>query len=506
MQNFPILVWFRNDLRAQDHAPLYWASQSGAPIIVLYCIDPQEFEPSQWGNYPRTGGYRAQFLLESLCDLQNQFVQWGGNLNVVIGKAEDVIPLWVEKYNIKELYYYKAVAGYEKQTEARLLRRLEPYRVKVQNFWGHSLYSPEDLPFLLENTPERFTDFRQTVEPVTIIRPPLESPKVINFYPLENEAQSDPNYSVFLKSKTKAVPISSPHFRFKGGEKAGMARIENYFWQTENLKNYKLTRNGLLGDDYSSQISPYLALGNLSARWVFAQIENFEKKVIKNESTYWLFFELLWRDFFYFIYAKHGNRFFLPGGVKNMLIESVPNQAYFQAWITGKTGYPLVDAAMRELAATGYMSNRARQNVASFFIKNLGLPWLWGASWFESLLVDYDVSSNYGNWSYIAGVGNDPRGFRYFNVTRQAEQYDPEARYIKHWLPELKDIPAHKVFAPYKLTTAEQKKYNIEIPQSYPAPIVDFEATTKQAELNYKKALLNSNVKTRNSRIRKFVK
>jgi deoxyribodipyrimidine photo-lyase len=206
------------------------------------------------------------------------------------------------------------------------------------------------------------------------------------------------------------------------------------------------------------------------------------------------------------MYAKHGNRFFYPGGIKNMPIESVPNEAYFHAWVTGTTGYPLVDAAMRELAATGYISNRARQNVASFFIKNLGLPWLWGASWFESLLVDYDVASNYGNWNYIAGLGNDPRGFRYFNVTRQAEEYDPEAQYIKYWLPELKDVPAHKAFFPSKLTVAEQKKYNIAISKNYPAPIIDFEATIKQAELNYKKALLNSNQKTRNSRIRKFVK
>ncbi|MCS6904213.1 MAG: DASH family cryptochrome [Bacteroidia bacterium] len=508
MQVSPILVWFRNDLRTLDHAPLYWAAQRKIPIIALYCIDPQDFETSSIGNFPRIAGFRAQFLLESLQDLEAELKTLGGELWVELGKAEKIIPQYVEKYNIQSIYFYKAIGGYEKQIEEKVIKYLQKWPVEINSFWGHSLYMPQDLPFLLENTPDRFTDFRQTVEPGTIIHPPLSKPSAIVAFTVEENKPQQSTYKSFLSNKAQKLPyfVTSPLFRFQGGQTAALARINTYFWETQNLKNYKLTRNGLLGDNYSSQLSPYLALGCLSPRWIYAQIEEFEKKIVKNESTYWLFFELLWRDFFYFIFAKHGNRIFQAGGIKQMEIESIPNTQYFEAWIQGKTGYPLVDAAMRELANTGYISNRARQNVASFLVKNLELPWLWGASWFESLLVDYDVSSNYGNWNYIAGVGNDPRGFRYFNVTKQAEEYDPQAEYIKYWLPELQRIPVPKIYLPSQLTSLEQKKYQVEIGKTYPAPIVEFEASIKKSEINYKKAILATQGQVRNSRIRKFVK
>ncbi|ESA36515.1 dash family [Leptolyngbya sp. Heron Island J] len=160
----------------------------------------------------------------------------------------------------------------------------------------------------------------------------------------------------------------------------------------------------------------------------------------------------------------------------------------FQLWQAGKTGFPLVDANMRELAATGFMSNRGRQNVASFLTKNLGINWQMGAEWFESQLIDCDACSNWGNWNYAAGVGNDARGFRYFNILKQSSMYDPTGDYIRHWLPELMQIPEDKVHQPEKLTMEEQKRYQCQLGIDYPRPVVDFFKSIKSNERLYNSA------------------
>ncbi len=148
-------------------------------------------------------------------------------------------------------------------------------------------------------------------------------------------------------------------------------------------------------------------------------------------------FELRWRDYFRFVALKYDDALFRPSGIQGIEIPWEHDWDRFERWQKGETGFPLVDANMRELAATGFMSNRGRQNVASFLTKNLGIDWRMGAEWFESRLVDYDVCSNYGNWNYTAGVGNDARGFRYFNIPKQSKDYDAKGHYVKHWLPQL---------------------------------------------------------------------
>jgi deoxyribodipyrimidine photo-lyase len=164
----------------------------------------------------------------------------------------------------------------------------------------------------------------------------------------------------------------------------------------------------------------------------------------------------------------------------------------FEKWRTGQTGYPLIDANMRELLHTGFMSNRGRQNVASFLTKNLGINWLWGAQWFESQLIDYDVCSNYGNWNYTAGVGNDARGFRYFNIVKQAHDYDAKGEYVRHWLPELKNLSGFKAHEPFKLSAHEYLFYEFTLGKDYPKPIIDLEQSVKENEAIYKKAFMQT--------------
>jgi deoxyribodipyrimidine photo-lyase len=231
-------------------------------------------------------------------------------------------------------------------------------------------------------------------------------------------------------------------YHFRGGEAAGRARLTEWTWERDRLRRYKSTRNGLVDPDDSSKLSPWLALGCLSPRLVHAEVRRYERERERSEETDWLVFELHWRDYFRWVAAAHGTTLFQLGGLRGhtsgwrLLTNPADRTVHrdWERWTTGTTGFGLVDAAMRELSATGFTSNRTRQNVASYLAKTLRVDWRLGASWFESWLVDYDVASNWGNWAYVAGVGNDPRPAREFNVEKQARDYDPSGAYRDRWV------------------------------------------------------------------------
>jgi deoxyribodipyrimidine photo-lyase len=190
-----------------------------------------------------------------------------------------------------------------------------------------------------------------------------------------------------------------------------------------------------VGADYSSKFSAWLALGCLSPRFIYHELKRYEQEFGANESTYWLVFELLWRDYFRFMMKKYNTKLFQLSGIQNKeLPVNAHDATLLQKWMDGKTGVDFVDANMIELKRTGFMSNRGRQNVASYLCNDLKLDWRYGAAYFEQQLIDYDVCSNWGNWAYLAGVGNDPRGHRYFNIEKQANDYDKNKSYRKLWL------------------------------------------------------------------------
>ena len=212
----------------------------------------------------------------------------------------------------------------------------------------------------------------------------------------------------------------------------------------------------------------------MSPKRIYHEVKRFEAEHGANKSTYWLIFELLWRDFFRLMGKKHENKIFLRGGPKQEIDPSAKNDhTLLKLWIEGRTGIPFIDANMREIALTGFMSNRGRQNVASFLVKDLGVNWQMGADYFESLLIDYDVCSNWGNWNYVAGVGSDPREDRYFNIIKQAKNYDPEGEYVKLWLPELAEVGKQKVHRPDLLTLSEQQDLHIKLGDDYPRPMIN---------------------------------
>lgn len=209
-------------------------------------------------------------------------------------------------------------------------------------------------------------------------------------------------------------------------------------------------------------------IGCISPRLIYEEVKRYEKERKKNDSTYWLIFELIWRDYFRFIAKKHGDKIFNIRGIKNQEDSWSRDKSQFEAWTEGMTGVPFVDANMRELNATGFMSNRGRQIVASFLVNDLGIDWTWGASYFESQLIDYDVCSNWGNWMYVGGVGNDPRENRYFNVLRQAKNYDRNGDYIRLMIPELQAIKGFDIHQPWDLSTSQLRSLKIQLGHTYP--------------------------------------
>lgn len=481
-----ILIWYRADLRLHDHEPLHQALKQRATVIPVYCFDLRHFEKTTFG-FAKTGRFRAQFLRESVVTLRQSLQALGSDLIVRYGQPEQVIPELVKALQISAVHYHGEVTSEELAVEAALKQALDQFGVPLKSFWGHTLYHPDDLPFDLHSVPEVFTTFRKQVEQRSTINPTFPTPQQLQPLPEGIETGIIPTLTDLGLTAPSSDPRSVVHFQ--GGESAAQERLDQYFWKQDQLRIYKETRNGMLGADYSSKFSPWLALGCLSPRYIYEQILHYEDQRVRNDSTYWLVFELLWRDYFRFICVKHGNKVFYRSGLRGLSIAWKQDWQRFEQWQNGETGYPLVDANMQELAATGFMSNRGRQNVASFLTKNLGIDWRMGAEWFESMLIDHDVCSNWGNWNYTAGVGNDARGFRFFNITKQAKDYDPQGLYVKHWLPELAQLPASKVHEPWKLSIAEQKQYGVRLGVDYPHPIVDLFKSAAANEKIYNAAV-----------------
>lgn len=431
-----VLFWFRNDLRLHDNEALVKAAELG-DVIPVYIIDERQFENTNFG-FKRTEKFRAKFLLETLQDLKSSLQSIGSDLIVKIGIPELELIAIANKYEVDHVVASKEVTQEETSIESLFSYSLKPLNIDIDLFWGNTLIHVRDLPFQIHFLPDIFTDFRKRIEGQWKVRPLYESPKSLGTLPdikigaiptLADLGFAD--FDIDLRDENQ----------FVGGEQNGLKRLNSYIWEDNLIATYKETRNGMIGKDYSSKLSPWLSLGALSPRMVYYEIKKYEKQNGANDSTYWLIFELLWRDYFHFIALKFGIRLFKRCGIKHDFTKKWRrNKDHFKCWIDGKTGVPIVDAAMQELKQTGYLSNRGRQIAASYFSKDMAIEWWWGAMYFESFLIDYEVCSNWGNWNYIAGIGTDPREDRYFNPVNQARKYDPEAAYMKLWLPELSQI------------------------------------------------------------------
>ena len=420
------IYWFRNDLRLNDNFSLNLALKKSDEILFVYIHDIANDNNSSWG-FKKMGEHRKLFLSQGLKELNQNLGEYAHSLNIYIDDSVNILKKLVIKYKIDTIFC-ESIEAFDEKKQIESLRNIE---INVITYFQSSLFKKNQLPFDLEGLPNVFTDFRKALEHLDI-KPdiPVSLPKkIFNMASIKDSKffELDTKLNEYSKS---SFPITDKNFR--GGEKSGALFLKKYF-QSKKVESYKQTRNELTGIDFSTKFSPWLSLGYISARQVFFSLNEYENKHIKNESTYWVFFELLWRDYFRFIMTKYGEKLFYKRGLNRSKQNIKYDHSNFELWTTGKTKNKFINAGMNELRLTGFLSNRMRQIVASYLINELGCDWRAGAAWFESKLIDYDVYSNQGNWAYMAGCGTDPRGGRFFNIEKQQKTYDKNSIYQMLW-------------------------------------------------------------------------
>lgn len=428
MKDSNALVLLNECLRTEDNELLERASMHKG-VVCAYLIDEKPISLHH-KPFQVKGPFARKFELEALNELEDRLKELEINLMILPFKAESLLNL-IESKQIGTIYSPLWIASYERNLKERVLEEIPKGRLNWIELPVQFLLDPEAVPFKIEDLPEVFTVFRKKVEKRLRVESPLKGISKQKHNVLFNETESQVPSLKHFGYTTVKTDTRSAH-PFKGGEENAWKRVQDYFFERRLVSRYKKTRNGLVGEAYSTKFSGYLALGCISARSIYAALSKYESTVEKNEDTYWVLFELLWREYFKFLSLKHGDNLFKLGGIKQRSYQWNNDKLAFEAWINGKTKDPFVNAIMLELKHTGFTSNRGRQNAASYWSKTLRQDWRIGAYYFQTQLIDNDVQSNWGNWNYISGVGNDPRD-REFNTKLQAERYDPHQEFQKLW-------------------------------------------------------------------------
>ena len=417
------IYWFRQDLRLGDSPGLLKACMGAEQLILVY-IHPTRLQgDSPWG-FARTSERRAAHLQAVLQELRANIASRGNRLLEFVGEPAQVLQSLADTFNV-ECVYCEAIEAPEERAD---LAKIESQGIQVVSTWQSTMFEPAALPFAPQAMPDIFTAFRQKIEQSGVHpREPVAAPMRLPPAP--------PGLEMVIERDAFGKQVTTE----PAGEDTAHRAVSAYF-STEHPLHYKQTRNQLLGEHYSTRLSVWLASGSLSAATAYQALKQYEAKHGSNDSTYWIFFELLWRDYFRFLHCKYGTKLYLKNGLKHGRTthlsarpESHIEQARLLAWTSAATPNDFVNAGMTELRETGHLSNRMRQVVASYLIYDLEVDWRAGAAWFESRLLDFDIYSNQGNWLYIAGCGTDPRGGRPMNMQKQIQEHDPDSIYRKHW-------------------------------------------------------------------------
>jgi len=433
MSERTILVWFRNDLRIHDNEILLEAIRKADKVLPVYCFDPYYFRKNPSGN-SKTGSLRARFLIESVADLRKNLENIGGTLIIRIGDPAEILPQLATQYHVNEVYHHREVAHEETAISEGVETALWKIKLNLKHFIGHTLYHKEDLPFPIKDIPDSFAVFKKKVERDSNVRPCIGTPETIHT-PEIVDAGELPT----LKQLGLDEPADDPRSAalFIGGETAALNQLEQIFLNTAHADTIKNPRNSP-GNDHSSNLSPWIALGCISLRQVYWEVIKHQHSNLHHTNS--LILDLLWRDYFRFMFKKHGQKFIAAKNSDEETQLLAANQdELFENWKNGETRVPLIDAIMHELNITGYINNYSRQIVASFLINDLKVDWTKGAAYFEEKLIDYSPASNWGNWAFIAGV-NDARESRYAIATRPANELETKNDFIDTWLPGMKSV------------------------------------------------------------------
>lgn len=405
-----------HDLRIHDNPCLTRVAQFDTACIALI-YDPRWFKPTRYQT-KSIGPKRWTFTVQAIEGFYTACEGLGNKPVLRTGEFVAAVNRLVQESGAQTLIMSRPIGWYE--CEQLIAIRAANPALQIEMFDTYTLFSEGTHAWLAEKLPRQYTPFRRLAEQADTAAPIA----AVESLP-PSTLQSEDEWSF------AAQDVSS--LDFIGTEQAGLEHLKQYL-HCGAASHYKETRNALSGWSNSSKLSLWLASGSLSVRYVWQSIAEYERTHGANESTQWLYVELLWREYFQWLARKLGTQLYRFQGIAKRQPLTSFYAHRFRAWCSGTTGEPLVDAIMHELAQTGYISNRSRQIAASYCVNELQLDWRYGAAWFEQELVDYDVASNWGNWQYIAGVGVDPRGGRHFDIEKQVAQFDPEGDYVRHWL------------------------------------------------------------------------
>lgn len=462
------LYIFRRDLRIQHNAALYNAIKNSKKVLPIYIFTPAQISNTK---NPYKSDMSVQFMIESLSDLQENISKHSGKLFTFYGENQIIITYLIKKYGIDAIYVNKDYTPYSKSRDAKIESICKQANIAFHTYDDVCIFNPQTIT-TANGVYKKFTPFYNEC---------LRQFNRIEFIPSVTFTSkwyvdvSDAKYIVSLKDSYVSYTTPSETALVSGGRQNAFTILN----RISAFKQYEKTRNQL--STPTTQLSAYLKYGCVSSKEVLSTLLK-----QKFNRTHSLIRQLIWRDFY--IHILDAYPMVLKGKSFKPTYDSIKwnhNTSWFNAWKDGKTGFPIVDACMRQLNISGYMHNRGRLIVSSFLIKTLFIDWRKGEKYFAQKLLDYDPAVNNGNWQWVAGSGVDSQPyFRIFNPWSQSETHDKDAVYIKKWCPELETVPAKDIHNWFKTHTTYLQsgiKYN--------KPIVDYTERRKYVLDAYKKYL-----------------
>lgn len=474
MSQTPIIVWFRNDLRLGDHAALMAAVESDEPVLAIYVLD--DAAAGTW----KPGGASRWWLHQSLARLGESLAAKGCPFVLRRGDTLDNIASLAADVGADTVTCSRSFEPWARQLEEALHQRLSEDGRRLRRFSGTLLHDP-DLVVTKSGGPYKvFTPFWRALA-ATPQREPLEAPTHFKTFDGAVESEDLEDWQLQPSEPDWAGGLRDT---WSPGEEGAHSRLEAFLEHA--IDSYAEGRN-LPGQDSTSRLSPHLHFGEISPAQVWQAVQTrIAAGSVSLRGAEVFLSEIGWREFSHHLLHHFPS---LPVASFREAFEDFPwNKSAEQlaAWQRGETGYPIVDAGMRELWHTGWMHNRVRMIVASFLTKHLLLPWQAGEAWFWDTLVDADLASNSASWQWVAGSGADAAPyFRIFNPVLQGEKFDPNGNYVRKWVPEIADLPNAKLHAPWTASPSVLAGAGVELGTTYPVPIVDHKKSRERALAAY---------------------